>query len=53
MKKIVLLLMLFACIANQAYSNKQPINNTIYLSKDKFDIDECFIFSMMTIHNEK
>ena len=53
MKKIVLLLMLFACIANQAYSNKQPINNTIYLSKDKFDIDECFGFENCHFYGNK
>ena len=45
--------MLFACIANQAYSNKQPINNTIYLSKDKFDIDECFDFENCHFYGNK
>ena len=53
MKKLVLILILFACIANQAYSNKQPINNTIYLSKDKFDIDECFDFENCHFYGNK
>ena len=53
MKRIVLMFMLFACIANQAYSNKQPKSNTIYLSKDKFDIDERFGFENCHFYGNK
>jgi serine phosphatase RsbU (regulator of sigma subunit) len=53
MKKILLVLILFACIANQAYSAKQPINNTIYLSKDKFDSDEYFGFENCHFYGNK
>jgi len=45
--------MLFACIANQAYSTKQPINNNIYLSKDKFDSDEYFGFENSHFYGNK
>ncbi|MEI6524334.1 MAG: SpoIIE family protein phosphatase [Bacteroidota bacterium] len=53
MKKILLVLILFACIANQAYSAKQPINNTIYLSKEKFDSDEYFGFENYHFYGNK
>ena len=53
MKKILLVLILFACIANQAYSAKQPINNTIYLSKEKFDSDEYFGFENCHFYGNK